>query len=262
MGNRSALITVMTNAALKASKRLIRDFNEVEKLQVSQKGPGDFVTLADQRTESFLKEELEKARPDYGFIMEESGVIHGKDEEVYWVIDPIDGTTNFLHGLPYFAINIALVQIDPKKGLKVIAGVTYNPIANELFWAEEKCGAWCEDANGRLHKLGVSKRKELDHAAIAVGSVTRDPEQAKILASQVAAIRAIGSSALSLAYVAAGRADGFIQRKLYLWDVAAGVRMVQEAGGRVSLSCSTKNLAGHCHIIAANNSLAKKLAFA
>ncbi|MGF1607597.1 MAG: inositol monophosphatase family protein [Rhodothalassiaceae bacterium] len=230
MANRSALVNVMVKAAMKASRDLRRDFGEVEQLQVSRKGPADFVTTADHRTERILFEELSRARPDFGFLMEEQGATD-VDAPSRFIIDPIDGTLNFMHGLPHFAISIAAEE----RG-QLIAGIIYNPILDELFWADRGRGAYLND-----QRLRVSARSSLDDALLATGIPFKGrPDHARWLAEAeafmptVAGIRRYGSAALDLAYVAAGRYDGFWEDGLNPWDIAAGILLVREAGGFVT----------------------------
>ena len=225
----SPTLTVMTNAARKAARSLQRDFGEVENLQVSLKGPANFVTRADRRAEQILHDELAKARPAYGFVMEEAGEIAGRDGEHRWIIDPVDGTTNFIHGIPHFAISIALEKLGT-----ILAGLIYNPISNDLFTAERGRGAYLND-----RRLRVAARRELADAVLACGMPHRgrgDPAQFQgelaRLQPRVAGLRRFGSAALDLAWVAAGRYDGYWERGLASWDVAAGVLLVREAGGR------------------------------
>ena len=232
MATPSALVKVMIDAARKAARQLKRDFGEVENLQVSRKGPGDFVSAADRKAEGILREALQKARPDYGLIMEESGVIEGTDKTHRWHIDPLDGTTNFLHAIPHFAINIAL----EREG-QVVAAVTYNPIAEELFWAERGKGAFLEGQR----RLRVAARRTLDEALLATGiPFAGRPGHAQFLkelhqiSARVAGVRRFGSAALDMAWVAAGRYDGYWERNIAPWDIAAGLLLVTEAGGTVS----------------------------
>jgi myo-inositol-1(or 4)-monophosphatase len=229
MATRSALFTVMDRAVRKAGRALVRDFGEVENLQVSVKGPGDFVSNADRRAEATLREELARARPGYGFLMEESGEVAG-DGLHRWIIDPLDGTTNFLHSIPHFAISVAL-----ERGKDVVAGMIYNPVLDEMYWAERGHGAFLND-----RRLRVSARRDLSSAVIGTGIPfqTRGdhPAYLKTLAAvmaRTAGVRRIGAAALDLAYVAAGRFDGFWESDLNAWDVAAGILMVREAGGFV-----------------------------
>ncbi|MDQ0316976.1 inositol monophosphatase family protein [Amorphus orientalis] len=233
---RSAIINVMVQAAMKAGRTLARDFGEVENLQVSRKGPGDFVSAADRRAEDILRIELEKARPGYGFLMEESGVIEGSDPQHRWIIDPLDGTTNFLHGIPIFAISIAL----ERQG-QLMAGVILNPVLDELYVAERGRGAFLND-----RRLRVSARRELTDAVIATGvphlgrgDHARYLSELRAVMNEVSGIRRAGAAAIDLAWVAAGRYDAFWEHDLSPWDTAAGILMVREAGGFVS------DLAGH-----------------
>jgi myo-inositol-1(or 4)-monophosphatase len=224
----SPALNVMTTAARKAGRGLIRDFGEIENLQVSLKGPADFVSTADKRTERILIQELSKARPGYGFLVEESGTIEGPDRTHRFIIDPLDGTTNFLHGVPHFAISIAL----EREG-QLASAVVYNPVADEMFTAEKSHGAYLND-----RRLRVAARSSLKEALIATGMPfhghgdheTFLSELAPVM-SRVAGIRRFGSAALDLAWVAAGRYDAFWERGLSSWDLAAGVLLVREAGG-------------------------------
>lgn len=219
----------MVKAARKAARALQRDFGEVEALQVSLKGPADFVTRADRRAERILQEELSRARPGYGFIMEEAGEVAGRDGDHRWIIDPVDGTTNFIHGIPHFAISIAL-----QRSATVVAGLIYNPISNDLFTAERGRGAYLND-----RRLRVTGRRDLADAVIACGmphrgrgDLVRFQREFAKLQSRVSGLRRFGSAALDLAWVAAGRFDGYWERGLAIWDIAAGALMVREAGGR------------------------------
>ena len=232
MATRSPVLNVMIRAAEKAARGLKRDFGEVENLQVSRKGPADFVSTADRRAESTLRQELQRARPNFGLLMEESGeteaAVAGQDHR--FIVDPLDGTTNFLHGIPHFAISIAL-----ESGGEVTAGVVYDPIKEELFFAEKGVGAFLND-----RRLRVSARERLDAAVIGTGAPfkghgNRPGFLAEIDAvmAETAGIRRLGSASLDLAYVAAGRFDGFWERGLNAWDIAAGVVLVREAGGFV-----------------------------
>ncbi|HLL29234.1 MAG TPA: inositol monophosphatase family protein [Xanthobacteraceae bacterium] len=225
---RSALITVMTQAARKAARTLVRDFGEVENLQVSQKGPANFASAADHRAEETLYRELSKARPAFGFLMEERGRVAGTDPQHEWIVDPLDGTTNFLHGIPLFAISIALMR----DGIPV-AGVVYNPINDEMFVGERGQGAFLNN-----RRLRVAARKELADCVVCCGVPHRgrgDPARfrAELAAVQavVAGVRRTGAAALDLAWLAAGRFDGFWERGLSAWDLAAGILLVREAGG-------------------------------
>jgi len=228
-------LTIMIQAAQKAARRLLRDFNEVEQLQVSIKGPADFVSQADLRAEAVLHEELGKSRPGYAFLMEESGA-HGSENWAWrWVVDPLDGTTNFLHGLPQWAISIALERRLPDGNSELAAGLVYAPAQNEMFWAEKGGGAFLND-----HRLRVSARREFKDAVLATGIPHAGMSPAIRMAfartlggliPEVAGIRRFGSAALDLAWLAAGRFDGFWELGLNPWDVAAGVLLVREAGG-------------------------------
>src|SRR5262245_3473731 len=231
MTPRSALLNVMTKAVDKAARALKRDFGEVEQLQVSQKGPSDFVSNADLKSERILREELSKARPGFGFLAEESGASAGSDAEHRWVIDPLDGTTNFLHGLPHFAISVGL-----EKSGEIIAGVIYDPIKNEMFVAEKGGGAVLND-----RRMRVSARKSLGDSLVATGIPFRGHGDAAAFTKQLefamretAGVRRFGAAALDLAYVAAGRYEAFWEEGLSPWDVAAGILLVREAGGYVS----------------------------
>jgi myo-inositol-1(or 4)-monophosphatase len=231
MAIRSALFHVMSEAALKAARGLKRDFGEVEQLQVSVKGPGDFVSTADLKAEKTLRTELEKGRPGYSFLMEESGASPGRDTRHRWIVDPLDGTTNFLHGIPHFAISIAL-----ERDGEIVAGLIYQPIGDEMFWAEKGAGAYVND-----RRLRVSARRELAQAVIGTGIPFREhgdhPRYLATLGAVMGATsgaRRLGVASLDLAYVAAGRFDGFWEFGLQPWDIAAGLIVVREAGGTVS----------------------------
>ena len=226
-------INVMVKACRKAAKILIRDFGEVEKLQVSLKGPGDFVTVSDKRVEKILIDELQRARPNYSILSEEIGLIK-KDEEFKWIIDPIDGTANFLHGVPHFGISIGL-----EHNKEIICGIIYDPIKNEMFFAEKGNGAYLND-----QRIRVSARSKLMDCIIFTGGPTfkSNDEDKKLslkeyekFSSKVGTpLRKMGSASLDMAYVAAGRCDGFWQRNLNYWDIAAGIILVKEAGGFVT----------------------------
>ncbi len=227
----SANLNLMIKAARKAGRMLVKDFREVENLQVSSKGPGDFVSKADREAERVLKEELLGARPTYGWLGEETGGQAGEDPTRRWIVDPLDGTTNFLHGMPHWAISIALEH----KG-EIVAGVVYDPAKDEMFFAEKGAGAWLND-NRRLR---VSGRRALTECVFATGipfgAKTTLPAMLQDLARLMpatAGVRRWGAAALDLAYVAAGRFDGFWERELNAWDVAAGILLVKEAGGMV-----------------------------
>ena len=235
MSTRSALITVMHKASMAASRRMMRDFGEVENLQVSRKGAADFVSQADISAENTIREELEKARPGWGFIMEEAGKIPPQTEDApVWIIDPIDGTTNFLHGIPHFAISIAVM-----KGGRLIAGTILDPSRHEFYFAEAGKGAFLNN-----RRIRVSGRRKVSEALFATGipflgrgSAQTDAQfmaEMQAVMPHCAGIRRFGSAALDLAFVAAGRYDGYWERGLSLWDVAAGILLVREAGGFVS----------------------------
>ena len=211
----SANLNIMIKASEKASKILIRDFGELENLQVSKKGPKDFVTNADIKAEKIIIEELKKARPNYSIISEENGVEKNKDESNFWIIDPIDGTTNFLHGVPHFAISIAL-----QSNNEMVCGLIYDPIKDELFYAEKNHGAYFNN-----QRIRVSKKRDIDECLFAVGKGKYNPDLI---------YRRSGSAALDLAYVASGRFDGYFQNNLNLWDIAAGIIIVKEAGGIIN----------------------------
>lgn len=232
MSQWSANINVMIKAARKAGRSLMRDFKEVENLQVSAKGPGDFVSRADLKAEEILQEELMEARPNYGFFGEEGGEVKGADPTRRWIVDPLDGTTNFLHGLPHWAISIALEH----KG-EIVAAVIFNPIGEEMFIAEKGGGAWLNDK--RIRVSGRSRMIEMIFATgLPFGGRGDLPDTLQDLARILpacAGVRRWGSAALDLAYTAAGRYDGFWERRLNSWDIAAGLLMIKEAGG---LSCS------------------------
>ena len=226
----SANLNIMEKACKKASKLLIRDFGEIEKLQVSKKGPGDFVTNSDKRTEKIIMNELSLARPDYSFLAEESG-LSNKSNEFRWIIDPIDGTTNFLHGIPNFAISIGL-----EKNKEIICGMIFNPITNEMFYAEKGKGAYLNNS-----RIRVSSRKNIDECVILTGGPVLSYKNKEIffkeyenVTRKVAATRKLGSSALDLAYLASGRCDGVFERNLNYWDIAAGIIIVKEAGGTIT----------------------------
>jgi myo-inositol-1(or 4)-monophosphatase len=230
MSRPSPTVSVMMDAARAAGRRLIRDFGEVENLQVSRKGPADFVSAADKKAEEIIRKSLEKTRPGYGFLLEEGGEVIGSDKTHRFIIDPLDGTLNFLHGIPHFAVSIGL-----ERDGKLRAGVVFDPMRNELFWAEEGQGAWVENK-----RLRVSARRKLSEAVVTTGipqlgvnGAEKFVEELVRVRSEVAAVRRFGSAALDLAWVAAGRFDGFWERGLSPWDIAAGFVLLQEAGGMV-----------------------------
>jgi len=252
MATRSTLINVMSRAADKAARGLKRDFGEVEQLQVSLKGPGDFVSTADTKADRILRQELSRARPDFGFLTEESGETAGRDSEHRWIIDPLDGTTNFLHGLPHFCISIAL-----ERAGEIVAGVILDPVKDETFWAEKGAGAYL---NAR--RLRVSSRRQMATALIATGTPfgqradrPRYLRQLDAIMASVADVRRLGAAALDLAYVAAGRYDGFWEYGLHPWDVAAGLLLVREAGGYISEPLGEGNPLISGDVLAANDHL-------
>lgn len=257
----SSLITIMEKAARKAAPRLRRDFGEVEALQVSRKGPADFVSAADNAAEQTIREVLMQARPDWGYVMEEIGEKKGQNARFRWIVDPLDGTTNFLHGVPHFAISIAVEDAEAGQGGEIVAGLVYQPLTDESFWAEKGKGAWLHD-----RRLRVSARRELSEALIATGIPFMGhgdlPEFQKVLgavAPEVAGIRRFGSAALDLAWVAAGRFDGFWESGLKLWDVAAGMLLVREAGGFVSDFRGGERAAERGEVIAASDAIHSRL---
>ena len=223
MNSISANLNIMIKASERASKALIRDFGEIEKLQVSVKGPSDFVSNADTKAEKIIIEELKKAKPNYSILSEEDGTEINKDKENFWIIDPIDGTTNFLHGVPHFAISIAL-----RSGNEIISGLIYDPIKDEMFYAEKNNGAFLNNK-----RIRVSKKIDINSCLFATGG--QEDLDIKLIT------RKSGSAALDMAYVAAGRYDGYFQNKLNLWDVAAGIIIVREAGGIVNPIDLSKN---------------------
>jgi len=239
----SANLNIMIKAAEKASRALIRDFGEIEKLQVSLKGPTDFVSNADLKAEKIIIEELKKARPYYSIISEEDGSESNKDKNNTWIIDPIDGTTNFLHGVPHFAISIAL-----KSGGEIVSGLIYDPIKDEMFYAEKDNGAFFNN-----QRIRVSKKKEINACLFATGG--------KFENEIGLPIRKTGSAALDIAYVAAGRYDGYFQNNLNIWDIAAGIIMIKEAGGMINeidLS-QNKNIEIRASSMAINDKMLEKL---
>ena len=262
MVSHSGLITVFTRAARKAAPRLRRDFGEVEQLQVSRKGPGDFVSVADKRAEQTIVEELRNARPDWGFVLEERGEIEGDPGKPRWIVDPLDGTTNFLHGIPHFSISIAVEDPRGAGGRPEIThGLVYQPLTDESFWAEKGRGAWLHD-----RRLRVSARRHLDESLIGTGiphlGRSDGPRWTKIynaIAPEVAGIRRFGSAALDLAWLAAGRFDGFWEDDLDPWDTAAGMLLVREAGGFVSDFRGQDRMMDRREYLAANGEIHSKL---
>lgn len=248
----SANLNVMRSAVEKAGRALRRDFGEIENLQVSKKGPGDFVTNADLRAEKILFEELSEARPGYGFLMEEKGEIGGSDKTHRFIIDPLDGTTNFMHGIPHFAISVAL----EREGT-LVAGVIYNPITDEIFFGERGQGAF-----GPSGRLRVAGRSKLSEAVLACGAphgerAGRDEFMAETeaLLPNIAGLRRFGAASLDLAYVAAGRFDAFWERGLAPWDMAAGIVLVREAGGLVSDTTNRQKMLESGNIVTGNEAM-------
>ncbi len=239
MNSISPNLNIMIKASQKASKALIRDFGEIEKLQVSVKGPSNFVTNADIKAEKIIIEELMKAKKNYSIISEEDGSKINSDSENVWIIDPIDGTSNFLHGIPHFAISIAL-----KSNNEIISGLIYDPIKDEMFYAEKNSGAFFNN-----QRIKVSKKKEIEDCLFATGG------KEKVISDFIT--RKTGSAALDMAYVAAGRYDGYFQNNLNLWDVAAGIIIIKEAGGIVN----EINLSNHNNIkiIASSSRINEKM---
>jgi len=253
---KSANINVMVNACRKASRVLIRDFGEIEKLQVSVKGPGDFVTASDKKIEKIIIEELQKARPDYSILSEECGEIK-KDESFKWIIDPIDGTSNFLHGVPHFAISIGLEHES-----EIICGIIYDPIKDEMFTAEKGQGSYVNN-----QRMRVSSRSKLKDCMIFTGGPRYVSDNRKAILDEYKKftsevnipIRKLGSAALDLAYVAAGRADGYWQKDLNYWDIAAGIILVKEAGGYVTDCNGNNDYIKNKSIVAANSKINKEM---
>ena len=262
MVSHSGLITVMTRAARKAAPRLRRDFGEVEQLQVSRKGPADFVSMADKRAEQTLVEELRNARPDWGLLVEESGVIKGDPMKPRWIVDPLDGTTNFLHGVPHFAISIAVEDPRGAGGRpEITQGLVYQPLTDETFWAEKGSGAWLHD-----RRLRVSSRRDLSESLIGTGmphcgrgDVASWSKIFAAIAPEVSGVRRFGSAALDLAWVAAGRMDGFWEDDLDIWDTAAGIVLIKEAGGFITDYRGQDRMFDRRQYLAANSDLHSKL---
>lgn len=254
---RTALLNIMVTAALKAGRSLTRDFGEVENLQVSVKGPADFVTNADRAAEKIVHAELSKARPTYGFLMEESGEIQGTDGQHRWIVDPLDGTTNFMHGIPIFAVAIAL-----QRGDEIVASVIYNPAMEELYVAEKGGGAWLDDKK----RLRVAGRKHLADAVVVTGINSRgtpdDVQQLRQLGQitpAVAGIRRTGSACNDLAWVASGRFDAYWEAGLKPWDLAAGMLMMREAGGTVSDYSGRTGMLANGQVVAGNETIQGQL---
>jgi myo-inositol-1(or 4)-monophosphatase len=252
----SPALNVMIAAARKAGRGLIRDFGELENLQISKKGPADFVSTADSRTERILIEELTKARPGYGFLLEEGGAVEGRDKTHRFIIDPIDGTTNFLHGIPQFAISIAL----EREG-QLVSALVFNPVTDEMYVAEKSHGAYLND-----RRLRVAARQNLSDILVASGApfLGKDGREAFLtelngVISSTAGMRRFGSASLDLAWTASGRFDAFWERNLKAWDIAAGILLVREAGGVVSDLDGRDCMMDCGHILAANDSLHRPL---
>jgi myo-inositol-1(or 4)-monophosphatase len=252
----SPQINLITRACMKASRSLIRDFGELENLQVSSKGPGDFVSSADKRTEKTIIEELQKAHPEYGIITEETGIINKSNIKNRWIIDPIDGTMNFLNGIPQFAISIAYEENN-----EIICGVIFNPITNEMFCAEKGNGAYLNNS-----RIRVSNKKKLKDALLVTGG----PEGASKIknkiyseyinvSNNVSNVRKFGSAALDMAYVACGRFDGYWQRELNYWDIAAGVIILREAGGFIDFFEDDINYPLKKNVLASNSNIHQEL---
>ena len=239
MNSISANLNIMIKAAEKASKILIRDFGELEKLQVSSKGPSDFVTNSDKKVEKVIIEELTKSRKKFSILSEEIGEIKNSDKDNCWIIDPIDGTTNFLHGIPHFAISIAL-----RNNKEIVSGLIFDPIKNEMFYAEKNCGAFFNN-----QRIRVSKKRNLNECLFATGGKDQFHKNLNV--------RKSGSAALDMAYVGAGRYDGYFQKNLNIWDIAAGIIIISEAGGKVNdIDCSGRK---EIKIITGSNAIYDKM---
>ncbi len=261
MVSHSGLITVMQRAVLKAAPRLRRDFGEVEQLQVSRKGPADFVSMADKRAEQTIVDELRNARPDWGLLVEEAGEIEGNPDKPRWIVDPLDGTINFLHGIPHFAISIAVEEKRPDGRGEITQAMVHQPLTDESFWAERGRGAWLQD-----RRLRVSARRDLTETVIGTGiphcGRGDSANWSKIYAAvgpEVSGVRRFGSAALDLAWVAAGRMDGFWEDDLDIWDTAAGVLLVKEAGGFVTDYRGSDRSFGRREYVAASGAIHSKL---
>ena len=246
----SPQINLITKACLKASRSLIRDFGEIENLQVSSKGPGDFVTSADKRTEKILIEELQKAHPEYGIVTEETGIINKSNNKNRWIIDPIDGTFNFMNGVPQFAISVGYEEENEIK-----CGVIFNPILNEMFCAEKGNGAYLNNS-----RIRVSNKKKIKDALVVTGgpkvaSKIKDKIFSEYInvSNNVSNVRKFGSAALDVAYVACGRFDAYWQRELNYWDIAAGIVILKEAGGFIDFFDKDKNAPLKKNVIASNS---------
>jgi len=239
MNSISANLNIMIKAVEKASKILIRDFGELENLQVSSKGPTDFVTNSDKKVEKIIIEELSKSRKKFSILSEEIGEIKNADKDNYWIIDPIDGTTNFLHGIPHFAISIGL-----KTNNEIVSGLIFDPIKNEMFYAEKNSGAYFNN-----QRIRVSKKKNLNECLFATGGKDKTENNLNV--------RKSGSAALDMAYVGAGRYDGYFQKNLNIWDIAAGIIIIKEAGGKINdIDFSSNEVIG---VFAGSNSIYEKM---
>ncbi len=252
----SALMNVMIGAARKAGRSLSRDFGEVEQLQVSVKGPANFVSAADHKAEDIVFAELSKARPGYGFLMEERGAVAGKDETHRWIVDPLDGTTNFLHGIPLFSVSIAL----EREG-QIVAGVIYNPASNELYTAERGKGAFVND-----RRLRVSARRDLGDAVVATGIPHRGRpghlkfrKELEATMTELAGLRRTGAASIDLAWTAAGRFDAYWEHNIQSWDMAAGILMVREAGGLATDATGGSDMFGTGSIVCGNPQIQRGL---
>ena len=252
----SPQINLLTKACMKASRSLIRDFGEIENLQVSTKAPGDFVSSADKKTEKILIDELRKAHPEYGIVTEESGIINKSNTKNRWIIDPIDGTLNFLNGIPQFAISIGY-----EENYEIKCGIIFNPITNEMFFAEKGNGAFLNNS-----RIRVSNKKRIEDALLVTGGPKQSSKiKEKIfqeyvdISKKVSNVRKFGSAALDMAYVASGRFDGFWQRELNYWDIAAGIIIIKEAGGFVNFFEEDKQNPLKKNIIASNSNIHEKL---
>ena len=239
MNSISANLNIMIKASEKASKVLIRDFGEIEKLQVSRKGPTDFVTNSDIKTEKIIIEELKKAKPNYSILSEEFGIEKNKDKNNTWIIDPIDGTVNFLHGIPHFAISIAL-----KSNGEIVSGLIFDPIKDELFFAEKNSGAFFNN-----HRIKVSKKNKINECLFATGGKLKNKLEIPY--------RRSGCAALDMAYVASGRYDGYFQHNLNIWDIAAGIILIKEAGGVINKIDPDNNQ--NIKVIASSSDISQKL---
>ena len=252
----SPQINLLTKACMKASRSLIRDFGEIENLQVSTKAPGDFVSSSDKKTEKILIDELRKAHPEYGIVTEESGIINKSNTKNRWIIDPIDGTINFLNGIPQFAISIGY-----EENYEIKCGIIFNPITNEMFFAEKGSGAFLNNS-----RIRVSNKKKIEDALLVTGGPKQSSKiKEKIfqeyvdISKKVSNVRKFGSAALDMAYVASGRFDGFWQRELNYWDIAAGVIIIKEAGGFINFFEEDKQNPLKKNIIASNSNIHEKL---